>query len=237
MVEPHISAGHVCIDHMAVVLDVSLLVPSASRAPARAKRINVRSLADPQNSELVAHIINSSPRPAWDVDVSEHAAVVIDHLYRELVAAFPSQRGPYAHWIPLGEHVRCSQSCFVIAAMQCDTRSLLCGWLCCAVLGEHGSLMKPCMCFSAVGGCGSWRPAMRWGACCCARYGLLVRRACREDRNRMYAEIAEEIATSTPSSMHTAVQKVLKPKKYRKSEQRAASDSLSDRRKSMYDPD
>ncbi|CAE7265178.1 unnamed protein product, partial [Symbiodinium sp. CCMP2456] len=216
MVEPQISAGHVGIDHIAVVLDVSLLISNVSRAPARAARINVRSLADPQNSELVTHIINSSPRPAWDVDVSEHAAVVVDHLYRELAAAFPSQRGRMRIGY-LSESTSAIHR--VVASLRHSVRqrrlALRTALLRCAWQAWQPAAAALHVLFS---GRWLWQLETRYALGCMLlrRYGLLVRRACREDRNRMYAEMADEIATAAPNSMHGVVQKVLKPKKYRK---------------------
>ncbi|CAE7029298.1 unnamed protein product, partial [Symbiodinium sp. CCMP2456] len=215
-VEPHISAGHMCIDHMAAALDVSLLMPSASHTTPRAKRIDVRALADPQNAEAVAHIINTSPRPAWTVDVSEHAAVVVDHLYQGLVDAFPVRRGRMRtgyltdgtsalHRVvsSLRHSVRCKKMALRYALLRCAWQA----WQ---------SAENPLL--ALFQGQWLWQLETRYALSCMLlrRYGILLRRACREDRNQMYAEIANEIATSAPSSMHGVVQKVLKPKKYRK---------------------
>ena len=91
-VEPHIFAGHVLVDHLASILTLEVSLQRRNKAAPRAKRIDVAALADPANDAVVGQIIQTAPRPDWAVDASEHAALLVDHLYRGLSTTFPVQR-------------------------------------------------------------------------------------------------------------------------------------------------
>ena len=213
--EPHISAGHMHIDHFATVVQVDVLLQHPVREVSRAQRIDVRAVADPDNSDVVAGIIRDTPRPDWSADVSEHAATIIDHLYCKLSEAFPVRRrrmrASYISEASEALHrvvssLRHSVRSRKLALQQCLVR--------CAFLAWRSG--RPFL--SLFQGAWLWQLETRFGLSCMLlrRYGLLLRKGCREDRNRMYADLAAEISQSSAASMHSVVKRVLRPKKFRK---------------------
>ena len=93
-VECSISAGHQCLDHLAVLVQCSVVDRPPARCSTRARRIDPGALADPANRMAVEEVISSAPRFPWDADASVQAAAVVDHVYRGLAALFPQQRRP-----------------------------------------------------------------------------------------------------------------------------------------------
>ncbi|CAE7641216.1 unnamed protein product [Symbiodinium sp. CCMP2456] len=87
-VDPGISTGHACIDHFAACFSANLKFPRQLRAR-RPVKIDVAALSHPDNADAVQTVLHATPRPDWKVDVSEHAAVLVDHLYRSLARLFP----------------------------------------------------------------------------------------------------------------------------------------------------
>ncbi|CAE7253055.1 unnamed protein product [Symbiodinium sp. CCMP2592] len=87
-VEPTISAGHVIVDHLAVLASCSLRLVSP---PCRAggKRIDAAALLNPENSDKVRQVLLSVPPVPWDTNINDHAAVLVDSLYVGLVDKWP----------------------------------------------------------------------------------------------------------------------------------------------------
>ena len=215
-VEPHISAGHVLVDHLAAMVMLEISSISRRSSARRAKRIDVAALADPENDAVVSQIIQTAPRPRWEIDASEHAALLVDHLYRGLSAAFPVQRKRMRTGY-LSEQSEALHR--VVASLRHSVRSrkaahrlafIRCAWLawCSATESFHAFF------------CGKWllQLEVRLGLSCMLlrRYGIALRRSCRGDRNAMYAALAEEVATAPPAEVHHAVKRVLRPRKFRK---------------------
>ena len=215
-VDPRISAGHGFVDHYATVVHVELCLSARTKRSRKATRIDVQAIADPNNTDAIAQIIRSSPRPPWALDSSEHAALLVDHLYQGLASAFPvPRRRMRAHY--LSESSEALHR--VVSSLRHAVRSrklairlalLRCTWL--AWRSSADSLHDLF--------CGKWllQLEFRMGLSCMLlhRYGLLLRRSCRMDRTQMFADMAEEVAQADPSSMHIAVKKILRPKKFRK---------------------
>ena len=215
-VEPHISAGHVLVDHLASILTLEVSLQRRNKAASRAKRIDVAALADPANDAVVGQIIQTAPRPDWVVDASEHAALLVDHLYRGLSTTFPvqckrmrkgylSEQSEALHRIvaSLRHSVRERKAAHRLAFIRC-------AWL------AWRSAVEPFHTFF----CGRWllQLEVRTGLGCMLlrRYGVALRRSCREDRNQMYANLAADVAAASPAELHTAVKRVLRPRKFRK---------------------
>ena len=93
-VENTISAGHQCLDHLAVAVTSTVLPRAPFRRKARSARIDAHAISDPVNRHVVDAILASIPGVPWNVDASEHAALVVDKLYRGLAEAFPQARRP-----------------------------------------------------------------------------------------------------------------------------------------------
>ncbi|OLP95584.1 hypothetical protein AK812_SmicGene22279 [Symbiodinium microadriaticum] len=157
-----------------------------------------------------------SIRPEWTVDASEHAALLVDHLYRGLSTAFPVQRKR----MRVGYLSEQSEAIHrVVASLRHSLRNrkaahrltfIRCAWL----AWQSGTES-----FHAFF-CGKWllQLEVRIGLDCMLmrRYGVALRRSCREDRNQMYARLAAEVADAPLAEMHHAVKRVLRPRKFRK---------------------
>ena len=89
-VNPQVSAGHACVDHLALLwnatVDVTGLAPPAAKGKTA---IDAAALRDPKNADAVCDILHSAPEIQWQVNVHLHGAMVGDCLYKELSAAFP----------------------------------------------------------------------------------------------------------------------------------------------------
>ncbi|CAE7271677.1 unnamed protein product [Symbiodinium sp. CCMP2456] len=103
----------------------------------------LEALALPENRAVVESIISSAPCPDWTVDASEHVALLTDHLYRQLVAAFPKERRRM--------RIHCATEVLRIV-VPCFAVPLLLGVL------VH-SLSMP---FSLGGGFGAFKSGVRW---------------------------------------------------------------------------
>ena len=215
-VEPEISAGHTIVDHYAAFVSLEVLSTSGARAGKRCKRIDVDAIADPANADVINQVLCTAPRPRWDVDASEHAALLVDHIYCGLASAFPVQRrrmrAGYLSEQSEALHRVVSGLRHAVRNRKTAHRSafLRCAWLAWRSATE---------CFHDHF-CGKWllQLEVRLGLSCMLlrRYGLVLRRSCRADRNNMYTDLAADVANANPADMHLAVKKVLRPRKFRK---------------------
>ncbi|CAE7738079.1 unnamed protein product, partial [Symbiodinium microadriaticum] len=86
-VAPEVSAGHSVPDHFAVVISAHLY--SCASRQRRAGRIDVQAILVPQNAAAVQDAIHQVPFVHWEVNVNDHAALVVDSMYRVLHDRFP----------------------------------------------------------------------------------------------------------------------------------------------------
>ncbi|CAE6954209.1 unnamed protein product, partial [Symbiodinium sp. CCMP2456] len=89
-VAPAISAGHAVPDHFALLTSCDLHFHSPARRQ-KVKRIDPAALRRPENADRISAIIAAAPPVTWDVSVHDHAAIVVEHLFTGLSAAFPLQ--------------------------------------------------------------------------------------------------------------------------------------------------
>ena len=214
-VDPEISAGHMCIDLFAAVVSAKLALRTSSRK-AKPTRISANALADPENAPCIEAIIRQAPHPSWGVDASEHAALVVDHLYTALAHQFPTSkrrlRGSYLsalsgslhHTVSVLRHrVRAAKVALRATALRC----VFLAW-------NHRELD-----FSELfSGAWLWRLQTHYGLWCMLlrRFGVKLRKQCRADRAAHFASLASDVATVNPQDLHVQVRRVLKPKRYRK---------------------
>ena len=213
-VEPTISAGHAVLDHFAVVVDVQLCVAPPVKH-SRAPRIDGQALLKPENEEAIARICAAVPSVAWDVSVHDHSAVVVDALYDGLSRAFPLKGRR------LGKHYLTDETAEVhhrTAVLRHALRWRLVAYrsavLRCAFVTWAGD--KP---FIAVF-TGRWLHQLRLSIALSSMrlstLGREVRRLCRRDRAAFFSALAEEADAAPPGQVHTAIKKVLRPKKFRR---------------------
>ena len=153
-VEPGVTSGHACADHFAAMLEVHLTLCQSLPKQARAARIDARAIGDPQNAAAVSEIIRSAPRPAWEIDASEHAAEVVDYLYLGLVARFPLKRKPMrAHFFTETTVALHRAVAALRHAVRARSSALHFTYLRCAWLGDH--LRSPLSLPFRATGCGN----------------------------------------------------------------------------------
>ncbi|OLQ00491.1 hypothetical protein AK812_SmicGene16849 [Symbiodinium microadriaticum] len=86
-VVPEISAGHSVPDHFAVI--VGAYLQPRTKIGAKAGRIDTQAILKPDNTDAVDRILQNLPMPNSSVNANDHAAIVVDSLYRALHDEFP----------------------------------------------------------------------------------------------------------------------------------------------------
>ncbi|CAE7745718.1 unnamed protein product, partial [Symbiodinium sp. CCMP2456] len=215
-VDPGITTGHSCVDHLATVVRISLTLQARPPRAASHVRIDASAIAQPHNAEEVRRIIASAPRPPWHVDVSEHAAAIVDHLYQGLAAAFPMRRSRLREQY-FSEATSDLHSAVGTLRHNIRTRKVALRYalLRCAFQAWNSADLT----FAELY-CGRWLRQLRHRlALSCMllhRAGRDLRRQCRLDRSAFFSEVASDIASRPPGELHHAVKRVLKPKRFRR---------------------
>ena len=221
-VDPGITTGHGGLDHLATVCRCVVSLPSAPECRARAQRIDARALSDPANAVQIANLIEAAPRPGWDTEVSEHAAIVVDYLYTSLVRLFPQQRrrlrASYFSEETLALHQAVAD---LRRAVRSRTQALRCTYIRCAFLAWRSESTDFCSLFR---GGWLWDLRVRLGHNCMLlrRFGRRLRSTCKTDKAEHLAALSDEVAKAPTAEIHRAVQRVVRPRKFRK----AANDPL-----------
>ena len=215
-VEPSISAGHQCLDHLAVAASFCLLSPVQVRPGAKAKRIDVGAVSHPENRHVVDHVLSTAPQVSWDVDASEHVAALVDHIYRGLAAHFPQDRRPMrgTHFSDLTQRLHGAVSALRHSIRTRDEayrkamlRCVLLAW----------SAAGPA--FSSIfAGRWLWMLQIRRALDCMLlrRFGRALRTSCRQDRRVQLELLSEKVSEAPCAELHKAVQQLMRPKKFRK---------------------
>ncbi|CAE7275135.1 unc-89 [Symbiodinium sp. CCMP2456] len=215
--DPGITTGHSCIDHIATCLHVTLAFPNKTHRARHPVRIDARAVADPAHRDTVSRIIRGAPKPSWQVDVSEHAARVVDYLYCQLSRAFPVRRRRLR-----ASHLSSDAQALhgLVATLRHNIRT--------HKTALQWALLR-CVLSVWKGGCGSfaavfsgrwlWQLQHRFALSCMLlhRTGRALRRQCRVDRAEFFTSVADDIARSSPGELHSTVKRVLRPKKFRRS--------------------
>ena len=221
-VDPSIAVGHACIDHLAAVVHCCLPSLGKQVSRDRAVRLDAQALADPDNRSRVEQIILGAPRPAWDTDVSEHAAEVVDYLYEAFSRNFPLPKRRLRASFFSEETTALHQAVAALRhAVRTRTHALRSTYLRCVLLAwrspdaDFGSFF-----------CGSWlwnlRARLGHNCMLLRRFGRRLRSACKSDKATHLSSLSDEVAHAPYAEVHRAVHRVLRPRKYRK----AACDPL-----------
>ena len=214
-VEAQVSAGHSCLDHFAAMARFGLRFQSCTARRSAARRIDVNAVLDPNNAPQIDAILSSVPVLEWSVDASDHAAAVVEHIYRGLADAFPRQRrrmrGQHFSDNTQALHQRVGE---LRHALRTRSQVLLCAILRCAFLAwcQHRPFVD------VYTGRWLWQVQIRRAADCMLlrRFGLALRRSCKVDRHERLAELSLQIATSPCGDLSRAVRQVMRPKKFRR---------------------
>ncbi|CAE7680575.1 unnamed protein product, partial [Symbiodinium sp. CCMP2456] len=213
--EPRVTSGHACVDHIAAIVQTVLCFPRRHVRP-RAKRIDAAALSKPENSARIAGIIQTAPRPGWRVDSSEHAAIVVEHLYQGLLECFPlEKRRLHARFLSESTSTLHQTVSSLRHAIRTQKSALRYAYLRCALAAWRGLAVDFTDAFS---GRWLWMMFVRFGRNCLLlrRLGRKLRQACRDDKADYLSRLSSEIADAPCRELHTAVQRVLRPRKYRK---------------------
>ncbi|CAE7613083.1 CYB2, partial [Symbiodinium sp. KB8] len=181
-VDPSIAVGHACIDHLAAVVHCCLPSLGKQVSRDRAVRLDAQALADPDNRSRVEQIILGAPRPAWDTDVSEHAAEVVDYLYEAFSRNFPLPKRRLRASFFSEETTALHQAVAALRhAVRTRTHALRSTYLRCVLLAwrspdaDFGSFF-----------CGSWlwnlRARLGHNCMLLRRFGRRLRSACKSDK-------------------------------------------------------
>ena len=222
-VDPQISAGHACMDHLALLCSAN--VELTSLAPPAAKRkgpIDAAALRDPKNADAVCDILYSAPEIEWQVNVHVHGAMVADYLYKELAAAFPatSKKMRSDFFSDNTKHLHTSLR-HVQGRLRHRNWALRCTRLRCAFL--VWASCRPGAKY--VGGYfdvfqGKWladlfvNSAVDISRIC--GLAALLRRSCRGDRNDYVSRLADEVNGANADEIFRACQKLVNPRRRRR---------------------
>ncbi|CAE7816687.1 unnamed protein product [Symbiodinium necroappetens] len=167
--------------------------------------------------------------PQWSTDVSEHAAVVVDYLYDALARHFPhKQRRLRASFFSEETSALHRAVAALRHAARARTQALRHTYLRCVWLAWR----SPVDTFDSLfGGRWLWDLRTRLGHNCLLlrRFGRRLRATCKSDKVAHLSSLSDEVARAPYAEVHRAVQRVLRPRKYRK----ASSDPLP----KLYKPD
>ena len=126
------------MDHLAVVVKIVWLCHQ--QVAAKRTRVDAAALLEPANEHRIPRIFAEAPHPGWSVNVSGHAAGLVDYLFVQLAEWL---KGGFA----LPSFLRMLMRC--IGCWRCVTDSEACAWLVCAVLLQHGArrdtALKTCL--------------------------------------------------------------------------------------------
>ncbi|CAE7523919.1 unnamed protein product [Symbiodinium sp. CCMP2456] len=214
-VAPRVTAGHAAPDHFAVVVSCQLVLAGT---PERRKisRIDPRALLDPDNEAKIRAVLQEIPQVPWEVNVNEHAAILSEGLHTRLVELFPLQarRMRASFLTEETAHVHAE-----IARLRHDLRRRLvvlegarlrCAWLAWSSAGERFTELFECSWTRQV------RAAVADAAARIGGLGKLLRRLCRRDKRQHIRGLASEVGSVGPSEVHTALRRVLRPRKFRR---------------------
>ena len=182
-------------------------------------RIDPAALQAPHNAQRVAEILRAVPEVDWSVNVNDHAALVVDHLFQSLVDAFPLQKrrmrasflsqaaGDLHAQVARWRHALRNR---VVALRIARLRCAFCTW------------RDPTALFTDLF-CGRWLSRLHTVIAVFAESirdgGKALRQQCRRDKRAHLDGLADEVQASRPGEVHTALKRLLRPRKFRRSGQ------------------
>ena len=213
-VSPAVNAGHSVPDHFAVVIHVELDAgcrPDARHSP----RIDGEAILLPQHAADVEAVLSSLPVVPWDTNVNDHISVLTDALYRGLAHRFPRQRRRMRQGF-LSEETSSVHEALArnrhalrwrMAEMKrCFLRCVLVAWQ------DRKGFFEVFQ--------GPWVRHLRFAIAklmsLVGAQGKQIRRLCRRDRAAHLNKLATEVDDADASSVHIALRRLLRPKKFRR---------------------
>ena len=217
-VDPTVSAGHLSPDHYATVASVNLLIPGPKPTHRRSVRIDAEALGDPEHAWLVHQVLDNVPQVPWCTDASEHVAQVVDHIYTGLAASFPAgKRGLRRSYLTEATALLHRTAAILRRAVRNRSSALRLTVLRCAWLAWR----NPAAAFGDLySGQWLWDLKTKYGLSCMLlrRASQRLRASCRCDRDAALAQLSLDVEHASPAEVHKAVLKIIKPKKYRRTQ-------------------
>ena len=212
-VEPSISAGHKCMDHLALFVTVELNVVGSVPPKRRAWSISADAIRAPENRACIDQILQAAPRCAWDLSVHEHVAALTTYLQDQLHAHFPAEtrrmRTGFFSEKTSGLH---QSLCAARSMLRDRHKALRCTRVRCAFYAWKAGLGPPA--FTDLFR-GRWLAQLQchialntWQV---SQFGTLLRRSCRQDKATHVAKLADELETAPGASIHAAFKDLVRP--------------------------
>ena len=218
-VDAGITAGHGSPDHFATLLHLSFSGTCGSfRTTSRVTRIDAAAIRDPVNAPRISEIIRASPLYSWLCSSHEQAASITEHLYRELVTAFPlnarrlrrscfsASSDALHHELSRARHRLRSRK------VALHNTFLRCAFLVWSRRREDVTFGKCCT--------GRWLKMLRhniaydtFGISCLSRQ---LRASCRADKRNYVAKLALELKDASANNLYSAFHQLVKPRKWRR---------------------
>ena len=210
-----IHAGHAIPDHYAVVIQVTLTIAQDKDARFRG-RIDGDALLLPCNEEAVNDILASLPRVPWDVNVNDHISYLTEALYQGLARRFPRQRRRMRQGF-LSEEAAGVHA--VLAGYRHALRWRMSELRRCYHRCAFDAWKQQLPFYDVFRGRWIWHLRVAIGRLTLAvsAKGREIRRLCRRDRAAHLNQLAIEVDEADPTSVHKALRRVLRPKKFRRS--------------------
>ena len=213
-VSPAVHAGHSVPDHFAIIIHVELDVgdrPAARQSP----RIDGEAILLPENSAAVEAVLSSLPVVSWDTNVNDHISILTDALYRGLAHKFPRQRRRMRQGFLSEEtsrvHAELARHRHALRWRMAELRR--CFLRCAFVAWQDAKGF-----FGVFQGL--WIRHLRFAIAklmsLVGVQGKQIRRLCRRDRAAHLNQLAAEVDDADASSVHTALRRLLRPKKFRR---------------------
>ncbi|CAE7208140.1 unnamed protein product [Symbiodinium sp. CCMP2592] len=212
-VEPSISAGHACMDHLAAIAHVSWTIEA--RRKVSAPRIDPLALLDSSNEEKIGQILAKVPKNHWDTNVNEHASQLVNYIFEELSGAFPlrgrrmrasflsAEAGDMHRALAILRHALRNR----LAGMR--LARLRCAFLAWTSRQDFSTILESPW-------TGQLRLTIGLLGSQIGELGNALRKRCRRDKRGFIESLADDVERAEAAHVHTALKKLLRPKKFRK---------------------
>ena len=214
-VEPAISVGHRCVDHLAVVVEISVMEAGPQPETGVTWSIDAEAIRKAENQERIREIISSAPAWSWEVNVHEHVARVVKYLQTSLAEAFPGEprRRKASFLTPetKGVHkvvsvTRSKLRQKVWALKLARTRCAFDAW---HAGGTGPAYLERLHC--------RWLSQLHLGiALDISRirvFGDVLRKSCRQDKAAYIDALAQQLRDAPANEIHTAFKSLVRPSK------------------------
>ena len=213
--EPGITAGHSAPDHFAAMCRCTLVHRSGGkRAPAR--KIDPVALQDPANRDSIQSIIEGIPAISWSTNVHDHAALLSEYLYQNLVAKFPLN-GRRMRKSFLSEQT--GEVHAIVANLRHALRNRLVAQDLARVRCAFQAWRHRDKDFARIFS-GHWTFRLQTSIAVLvtriSELGRDLRNLCRRDKRQHLRGLAANIGEASAQEVHCALRRVLRPKKFRR---------------------